>query len=200
MDKKAFYKVSYGVYILGSKNSGCVINTFSQVASEPSLVTISVNKENYTHEVIKKEKYFNVTPVTEKIDMNIVKTFGFTSSKDKNKYEGLSADTDSHGSLYLKDNVAALFECEVINEVDLGTHTLFIAQVVNSKVLSDEKVMTYEYYQTVKNGLTPPKAPSYKEETGGYVCMVCGYVHEGELPEGFVCPICGAPASVFKKK
>jgi len=199
MDTKAFYKISNGVYILGCKEAGCVINTFMQVASSPKTVIISVNKENYTHEIIKKEKYFNVTPVTENIDMDIIRKFGFSSSKDVNKYEGLDTNKDSKESLYLTKNTSALFECEVKEEIDLNTHTLFIAEVLDSKVLSSDKVMTYEYYQTVKKGLTPPKAPSYKE-TKGYVCPICGYVHDEKPEPDFICPICGAPGSIFKNE
>lgn len=200
MDKKAFYKISSGVYILGSKQSGCIINTFIQVASDPKTVVISVNKDNYTHGIISKEKCFNVTPVTENIDMNIIRKFGFSSSKDINKYEGLDINKDSHESYYVTKNTASVFECEVINEIDLNTHTLFIAKVIYSKVLSDENVMTYEYYQTVKKGLTPPKAPSYKEESKGYVCPICGYVHDEKPEKGFICPICGAPGTIFKNE
>lgn len=201
MDRKAFYKLSSGVYILGSGNAGCVINTLTQVASNPAMVIVSVNKENYTHDVIKKNKYFNATSVTENVDMHVIRTFGFSSSKDKNKYNSLNVSKDGHGSLYLVDNMAAMFECEVINDIDLGSHTLFIGKVIDSKVLSDEAVMTYDYYQRVKKGITPPKAPSFKEEEKtGYRCTICGYVYEGdELPEDFICPICGAPYSVFKK-
>lgn len=200
MNKKALYKLSYGVYIVGSGESGCVINTLNQIAS-PNIVSISVNKENYTNKVIKKTKYFNVTVVTEDTDMDVIRKFGFTSSKDHNKFNDFKTAKDSHDNVYLSENMAALLECEVINEVDLGSHTLFIAKVVNSTVLSDKAVMTYEYYHKVKKGITPPKAPSYIEEKKpGYKCMICGYIYEGEeLPEDFVCPICGAPASAFKK-
>lgn len=201
MNKKAFYKLSSGVYILGSNGSGCVINTLTEVANNPATVIVSVNKENYTHDVIKKNKYFNVSPVTENINMDIIRTFGFSSSKDKNKYEGLNFEKDNHDSLYLTEGVAALFECEVINEIDLGSHTLFIGHVLDCKVLSEKPVMTYEFYQTVKKGLTPPKAPSFKKEKKkGYQCSICGYIYEGEeLPSDFICPICGAPHSVFKE-
>jgi len=199
MDTKAFYKISCGVYILGSKNSGCIINTFMQVASNPKTIIISVNKDNYTHEIIRKEKHFNVTPLTENIDMDIIRKFGFSSSKDINKYEGLEIEKDSSGFSYLTKNTASLFECEVISEIDLNTHTLFVANVLDSKVLSNEKIMTYEYYQTVKKGLTPPKAPSYKE-VKGYVCPICGYIHNEKPEDGFICPICGAPGSIFKSE
>ena len=96
--------------------------------------------------------------------------------------------------------MAALIECEVINEIDLDTHTVFIAKILNTKKLSDEEVMTYDYYHKIKNGITPPKAPTYERPKKGYKCKICGFVYEGEsLPEDFVCPICGAPASAFEK-
>lgn len=198
MDNKGLRKLSYGVYIINTIDSGCIVNTLTQVTSDK--VIVAINKENYTNQMIKKHKKFNATVLTQKTDMEVIQTFGFTSSKDNDKYQKFQIEKDSNNIPYIKENMASLIECEVVNEIDLDTHTIFIAKVINTKLLSDEEVMTYDYYHKVKNGATPPKAPTYAKPQKGYRCKICGYVYEGEnLPEDFVCPICGAPASVFEK-
>ncbi len=198
MNKEGLRKLTYGVYIINTKDSGCVVNTLTQVTNDN--VIVAINKENYTNTMLKKYKKFNATVLTQNTDMKAIQTFGFTSSKDTDKYVDFKTERDSNGIPYLKDYMAALIECEVENEIDLDTHTIFIAKVINTKKLSDEEVMTYDYYHKVKKGVTPPKAPTYEKAKKGYRCPICGYVYEGDtLPDDFVCPICGAPASVFEK-
>lgn len=198
MNKEGLKKLSYGIYIINTKNSGCVVNTLTQVTNDK--VIIAINKENYTNKMLKKNKIFNATVLTVNTDMEIIQTFGFTSSKENDKYKNFQIEKDTNNIPYIKENMAALIECEVINEIDLDTHTVFIAKILNTKKLSDEEVMTYDYYHKVKNGITPPKAPTYEKPKKGYRCKICGYVYEGEtLPEDFVCPICGAPATAFEK-
>ena len=198
MNKEGLKKLSYGIYIINTKNSGCIVNTLTQVTNDK--VIIAINKENYTNKMLKKNKIFNATVLTVNTDMEIIQTFGFTSSKENDKYKNFQIEKDTNNISYIKENMAALIECEVINEIDLDTHTVFIAKILNTKKLSDEEVMTYDYYHKVKNGITPPKAPTYEKPKKGYRCKICGYVYEGEtLPEDFVCPICGAPATAFEK-
>ncbi len=198
MNKEGLKKLSYGIYIINTKNSGCIVNTLTQVTNDK--VIIAINKENYTNKMLKKNKIFNATVLTVNTDMEIIQTFGFTSSKENDKYKNFQIEKDTNNIPYIKENMAALIECEVINEIDLDTHTVFIAKILNTKKLSDEEVMTYDYYHKVKNGITPPKAPTYEKPKKGYRCKICGYVYEGEtLPEDFVCPICGAPATAFEK-
>ena len=198
MNKEGLKKLSYGIYIINTKNSGCVVNTLTQVTNDK--VIVAINKENYTNKMLKENKIFNATVLTVNTDMEIIQTFGFTSSKENDKYKNFQIEKDTNNIPYIKENMAALIECEVINEIDLDTHTVFIAKILNTKKLSDEEVMTYDYYHKVKNGITPPKAPTYEKPKKGYRCKICGYVYEGEtLPEDFVCPICGAPASAFEK-
>ena len=198
MKKEGLKKLSYGIYIINTKNSGCIVNTLTQVTNDK--VIIAINKENYTNKMLKKNKIFNATVLTVNTDMEIIQTFGFTSSKENDKYKNFQIEKDTNNIPYIKENMAALIECEVINEIDLDTHTVFIAKILNTKKLSDEEVMTYDYYHKVKNGITPPKAPTYEKPKKGYRCKICGYVYEGEtLPEDFVCPICGAPATAFEK-
>ena len=198
MNNKGLRKLSYGVYIINTINSGCIVNTLTQVTSDK--VIVAINKDNYTNQMIKTYKKFNATVLTQKINMEVIQTFGFTSSKDNDKYKLFQTEKDSNNIPYIKEKMASLIECEVINEIDLDTHTIFIAKVINTEILSDEEVMTYDYYHKVKKGVTPPKAPTYEKTKKGYRCKICGYVYEGEtLPIDFVCPICGAPASVFEK-
>ena len=198
MNKEGLRKLTYGVYIINTTNSGCIVNTLTQVTSDR--VIVAINKENYTNQMIKKHKKFNATVLTQNTDMKVIQTFGFTSSKDTDKYENVNTEIDNSGIKYIKDHMASLIECEIENEIDLDTHTIFIAKVINTKNLSDEEVMTYDYYHKVKNGVTPPKAPTYEKSKIGYRCPICGYVYEGDtLPDDYICPICGAPASIFEK-
>lgn len=198
MNKEGLKKLSYGIYIINTKNSGCVVNTLTQVTNDK--VIVAINKENYTNKMLKENKIFNATVLTTNTNMEIIQTFGFTSSKENDKYKNFQIEKDTNNISYIKENMAALIECEVINEIDLDTHTIFIAKILNTKNLSNEEVMTYDYYHKIKNGITPPKAPTYERPKKGYKCKICGFVYEGEsLPEDFVCPICGAPASAFEK-
>lgn len=198
MNKEGLRKLTYGVYIINTTNSGCIVNTLTQVTSDR--VIVAINKENYTNQMIKKHKKFNATVLTQNTDMKVIQTFGFTSSKDTDKYENFNTEIDNSGIKYLKDHIAAIIECEIENEIDLDTHTIFIAKVINTKNLSDEEVMTYDYYHKEKNGVTPPKASTYEKSKIGYRCPICGYVYEGDtLPDDYICPICGAPASIFEK-
>jgi len=199
MDKKIFRDISYGMYVVSSKDSGCIINTLTQVTSEDPVITISLNKENYTNEVIKRENTFVVSIISENVDKNIISTFGFQSSKDVDKFKDFEYETINNTKV-LKDTIGYLV-CEVINIVDSGTHDIFIARVIETKKNNDNIPMTYKYYHEVIKGKSPSKAPTYVEEKEeGYVCDVCGYVHKGELTDDFVCPICGVDASHFKKK
>lgn len=200
MNKDGLKKISYGLYLVSTKDSGCIINTVTQVTSTPK-ITIALNKENYTNQKLKEYQKFNITVLSEQTDMEVIKTFGFTSSKNTDKYQNFETALDSNNIKYLTKNMVSLIECEVENTVELDTHTLFIAKVIDTKILSSEKPMTYDYYHSVKKGQTPPKAPSYNEtKKTGYRCTICGYIYEGDnLPEDFVCPICGAPSSVFEK-
>ena len=198
MNKEGLKKLSYGIYIINTKNSGCVVNTLTQVTNDK--VIVAINKENYTNKMLKENKIFNATVLTTNTNMEIIQTFGFTSSKENDKYKNFQIEKDTNNIPYIKENMAALIECEVINEIDLDTHTIFIAKILNTKNFSNEEVMTYDYYKKKKNGITPPKAPTYEKPKKGYKCKICGFVYEGEtLPEDFVCPICGAPASAFEK-
>lgn len=200
MNTKAMFKLGYGLYVLtsklGSQDNGCIINTVTQVTSNPNRISITVNKDNYTHDMIAKTGVFNVSVLTEQVSFDVFQRFGFQSGRDCNKFEGyMEIKKAENGVLYCTEDTNAFISGKVINQIDLGTHTMFIADVTECEVLSDAVSVTYDYYQ--KNIKPKPK----KEESVvvGYRCTICGYIYEGEeLPADYVCPICKHGAEVFE--
>lgn len=209
LDKKALYQISSGLYLVSSKGeerqAGCVINTLMQVTSQPVQVSITVNKDNYTTDSILKSKVFHVTALAESVDMNVIATFGFQSSKDVDKFQSFETKYDTLGNPYMTAGMNASFACKVVHTLDVGSHIIIVGEVVESEILSQEKSMTYAYYHDVKKGTSPKNAPTYQEEVKKdkktkWRCKICGYIYEGdELPADFICPICGQPASMFEK-
>lgn len=206
MDQKAFFNLSYGLYIISTshdgKDAGCVANTLQQVTSSPQQMAVTLNKDNYTEQLIEKSGRFCGSVLSQDTDMEMIKTFGFQSSKDTNKFEKVESKRDKNGILYPISNIVSYFSVKVVQKVDLGTHVMFIGEVEEAEVVSEKEVMTYAYYHQVKNGSTPKNAPSFQEKTekSGWRCTICGYIYEGDpLPEDYVCPLCGAPASLFEK-
>lgn len=197
MDKTVMYKLTYGLFVLtareGEKDNGCIINTAVQVTTEPNRVTIAVNKKNYTHDMIMRTGIFNVSMLSEQSRFDTYKHWGFQSGAQVDKLEGMVCPRAENGVIYIPEETNAYFSAKVVSTTDLGTHTLFLADVTDGKVLSDAESITYAYYQ--KNVKTAPK----KTEKKGFVCSVCGYVYEGDtLPEDFICPWCKHPASDFR--
>lgn len=200
MDAKAMFKLGYGLYVLtsrsGEKDNGCIINTVAQVTSKPNRISVTVNKDNFTHDMIVKEGVFNVSVLTTDASFAVFQRFGFQSGRDCNKFEDYKAvKRGENGVLYCTENTNAFISGKVVNQVDLGTHTMFIADVTDCEVLSDAVSVTYDYYQ--KNIKPQPK----QEEAGvkGYRCTICGYIYEGEeLPPDFVCPLCKHGAEAFE--
>lgn len=206
MDTTAFFKLTYGLYVVTTKSndkeSGCVINTMTQATSEPSQVTVTLNKNNYTTELIQESGVFNVSVLLESVTMDTIRQFGFQSGRDVNKFTEGNYGTDANGVKYLTQDTAAVFTCRVKKSMDAGTHILFLAEVEDAKSLSDDEVLTYANYHNKKNGTTPKSAPSYVEETQkqGWRCDICGYIYEGDsLPDDYTCPICKMDASHFEK-
>jgi len=207
MDSKAFYKLTYGLYIVSSayegKAGGCVVNTLAQVTSKPACMSVAINKDNYTTRLIEKSGVFAAVALAQEAGMDLIGAFGFKSSQDTDKFIGLNTKTDENGILYVAEQTLARYSCKIVNKLDLGTHIMFIGEVVEAEVLADGTPLTYTYYQTVKKGSTPKNAPSYKEEEAvkkGYRCSICGYIHESDtLPDDFVCPVCKATADKFEK-
>ena len=214
MDKKAMYKLSYGLFVLttklGDKDNGCITNTAIQVTTEPNRIAFAVNKMNYTHDMLLESKTFNISIISEEADFELFKRFGFQSGREVDKFEGYDKyDVASNGITYIKDGTNAYISGTVFAKLDLGSHTLFICDVTDMEVLSDAKSATYEYYQenikpkpeTLKKG--DEVGTLVKDEKEGqvvWVCKICGYVYEGEdLPEDFICPWCKHPASDFER-
>ncbi len=194
------FKLSYGLYILtsreGDKDNGCIINTAAQLTASPMRVSVAVNKANYTHDMIMNTKAFNVSVLSESAPFSAFERFGFQSGKDADKFEGLPVDRAANGIRYITENANAVISGKVTDAIDYGTHTLFIAEVSQSCIISNEPSVTYQYY--FDNIKPAPKKP--KAAVKGYICKICGYVHEGEeLPEDFVCPICKHGADDFEK-
>lgn len=216
IESKAFRTLSYGLFIASSqvdgKNVGCICNTFAQVTSEPLQTSVCLNKENTTTKAIQKSGKLSVTVLSEDASMELIGMFGFHSSAEEDKFAGYTTKFDEQGMPYVEEGAVALFSLKVVNTVDLGTHLMFICEVVQAeKLVEDAAVMTYAYYHAVKGGKTPPRASSYLPESiepkagemgpkVGWRCMLCGYIeYVDELPADFMCPICGASRDLFEK-
>ncbi len=198
MNNAAMFKLTYGLFVLtakdGDKDNGCIINTAMQVTAEPNRIIIVVNKQNYTHDMIMKTKEFNVSMIDTEADFELFKHFGFQSGRDVDKMSDVSFSRSKNGVAYLNEMVNGYISGKVISTTDLGSHTMFLADVVDGDVLSDYESVTYSYYH--KN-IKPAPQPVKKK---GWICKICGYVYEGEeLPPDFICPICKHPASDFEQ-
>ena len=198
IDNIAFFKLSYGLFVLttndANKHNGCIINTCMQVTDNPKQICICVNKANYTAETISKAGVFTISVLTQSTPFAIFERFGFQSGKDTNKFIGFDSYALTESGLpYLTKNCNAFISAKVIQQVDCGTHFMFIAEVTQAEKLNDEASVTYEYY--FANIKPKPEADKKK----GFVCKICGYVHDSEtLPDDFVCPWCKHPASDFE--
>lgn len=195
----AMFNISYGLYILTSKDekmNGCVINALSQVTSTPNRIMIAINKNNYTTEQILKTKKFNVSILNEEANFELIKRFGFSSGKDTNKFEDFQNYEIAENEIpYITQGVNSYISATVVDVRDLGTHYEFLADVDKEEVLNNIPSITYAYYQSnIK-----PKISSQQKKVV-YICSVCGYVYEGDpLPEDFVCPLCWHDARYFVK-
>ena len=199
MDTKVLFNIGYGLYVLtaneGEKDNGCIINTVMQVTADPCQIAIAVNKRNYTNEMIQRTKKFNVSILAESAKFDVFKRFGYQSGREINKFEGFnSVKRSPNGVLYVTENTNSYISCYVKQEIDLGTHTLFIAQLVAAETLSDKSTVTYDFYQ--KNIKPKPQNTSIK----GWRCKICGFIYEGEnLPSDYICPICKHGAIDFER-
>ena len=169
MEPKALHKIGYGVYIVASKKdsqiNGQIANTVFQVASSPLTVAVSINKNNLTHEFIESSKVFSVSILCEDTPLTFIGRFGFKSGRDIDKFEGISYKTGDTGSPLVTDNTVSFLEVKVSKEIDVGTHTLFIGEVVNADFVDEHKAcMTYDYYHQIKGGKTPKAAATYIDE------------------------------------
>lgn len=197
-NKKITRKISQGMYVLTTMDGGCVVDAVSQVsAGDEPLIAVAVMKSNYTNELIKKNNKFAISVLGMNVDMEIIKTFGFNSMRDINKFENVEVD-NIDGINVIKDSLGYMI-CDVIDTVENETHTLFIGRMFEGDVYdNNQEVMTYGYYQEHKNELLKVETENGKT---AWVCNLCGYIYYGEeLPDDFVCPICGADKTYFSKK
>lgn len=202
IEPEAMFKFSYGLFVLTAhaegKDNGCIINTAAQLTDNPKRINIAVNKQNFTHDMILKTGIFNLSFLSEKVSFDTFKQFGFNSGKEVDKF----ADYDkiarsANGLLYLTEGTNCYMSAKVIDALDYGSHTLFIAEVTEAKVISPDPSVTYAYYF---DHIKPKPQPKIEEEKTGWVCKICGYIYEGDpLPPDFVCPLCKHGAEDFEK-
>lgn len=201
IDQNAMFKLSYGLFVLsardGARDNGCIINTVMQVTDTPKRIAIAVNKANLTHDMIAKTGEFTLSVLSENAAMDTFKRFGFQSGRDADKFAGLEGvQRAANGINYITGESNALISGKVISTQDLGTHTLFVADVTEARVLDDAPSATYAYYF---EHIKPKPQPAISEQKG-WVCKICGYVYEGdELPADFICPLCKHGVEDFEK-
>ena len=200
-DPAALFKLSYGLFVIstreGDRDNGCITNTTIQAASGPNRLAIAVNKANYTHDLIVRTGVFNVSVLTESAEFDLFKRFGFASGRDTDKYAGFEdVKRTSNGLLAITKSTNAVFSCKVVSVTDCGSHSIFLADITESEVLSSEPSVTYEYYFAhIK-----PKPQRSDTPKTKWVCKICGYEYEGEeLPDDFICPLCKHGKDDFEK-
>ena len=204
MDKKALYKLSYGLFVLttreGEQDNGCIINTAIQAASEPNQMSVCVSKLNHTHDMIQRTGVFNVSVLSQRAGFDLFKHFGFQSGRDVNKFETFADYArGANGLCYITEGTNAYFSVKVTKMEDLGSHTMFLGEITDMEVLSDAPSATYDYYL---NHIKPKPQAVGTAEDGKTIwrCTICGYEYVGEeLPEDYICPLCKHPASDFEK-
>ena len=204
MDKKAMYKLSYGLFILtareGEKDNGCVINTAIQAASTPNQISVCVNKANFTHDMIMRTGAFTISVISQKASFDLFKHFGFQSGKNVNKFADFKdCKRGENGIFYITQGTNAFISIKVEKTEDLGSHTMFVGEITDMEVLSDDTSATYEYYM---NNIKPKPDAVGKTTDGKTIwrCKICGYEYVGEeLPDDFICPTCKHPAADFEK-
>jgi len=201
MNTNAMFKIGYGLYVLTAKenafDNGCIINTVSQVTSSPNRITVAVNKANKTHDMILATGEFNVSVLTQAASFDIFKAFGFRSGKDTDKFvDYKNVARSANGIYYVTESTNSYISAKVVNATDLGTHTLFLADVTDCDILSEATSVTYDYYHKY----IKPKPEVKKMAKVYYRCKICGYIHESDtLPDDFICPLCKHPASDFER-
>ncbi|MDV3427810.1 MAG: rubredoxin [Bacillota bacterium] len=229
IDYKAFYKLSYGLYIVSSafegKINAQIANTVFQISSEPPMIAVSINKQNLTHEYIEKSKKIGISVLAYETPMELIGKFGFKSGRDTDKFSGTSYKILESGIPIITENSVSYFELEAEKEIDVYTHTIFICRVKNSELLKDTNPMTYSHYQDIKRGRSSG-APGVQTEnkseivtdvknSSKYQCTVCGYIYDPNigdpnsgipagtlfenLPDSWTCPICGVTKDMFEK-
>ena len=231
MNPKAYYKLTYGLYIISSKSgdkmNGYIANTAFQITAEPPQIAISCHKDNLSSSIIKESGLFAISVLKQDVATKLIGTFGFKSGKNIDKFDSVDYKTGSTGIPIVTTDCVAWFECKLVQTVDVGSHILFIGEVVDNSLLDEnQEPLTYTWYQTVKNGKAPKNSPTYqkpkelketdsKSEFKKYECIVCNHIYdeaEGDaetgippgtrfedLPDDWVCPTCGAEKADFEE-
>lgn len=197
-DLTALFNIGYGLYVVtcndGKKDNGLIVNTITQVTNTPNRIAVTINKENYSHHIIKQTGIMNVNCLTTDAPFAVFEKFGFTSGRNTDKFADCDPLRSDNGLIFLPRHINSFMSLKVEQYIDLETHGMFICSITEARVISDRETMTYTYYyDNVK-----PKPET--EGKSGYVCKVCGYIYEGdELPEDFICPLCKHGAADFEK-
>ncbi len=226
MDPNVLHNISYGMYIISSNNgeklNGQVANSVIQITSEPITIAISINKKNLTHEYIEASGRFSLSVLEEQAPLLFIGKFGFKTGRKEEKFKDVKYKMLESGCPVVLENSICYLEAKVIRKFDCLTHTLFLGEMVQSEMLKDGKVMTYEYYHQVKRGTTPPSAPTFIRGEHAkprgpampkYKCEVCNYIYDpaagdpsngvqpgtpfDKVPGSWICPVCGADKSQF---
>ncbi len=226
MNRLTLHMISYGMYIISSRKeerfNAQIANTVFQTTSEPPTIAVSINNKNLTHQFIRESKVFSVSILSKETPLKFIGHFGFKSGRDIDKFKDINYKVGISGAPIVMENTIGYIEAELVDSLDVGTHTVFIGKVKSAEIIKDKEPMTYAYYHEIKGGKAPKTAPTYnkgdnKKETKKmkkYVCTVCGYVYEPEkgdpdsgikpgtpfeqLPDDWVCPVCGADKSAFE--
>lgn len=195
-DMGALSNIGYGLYVVtcndGKKDNGLIVNTVTQVTNTPNRIAVTINKENYSHHVIKQTGIMNINCLSVEAPFSVFEKFGFVSGRNTDKFADIAPLRSDNGLAFLPRYINSFMSLKVEQYVDLGTHGMFICEVTEARVISTSASMTYAYYH---ENVKPKPATEGKK---GYVCKICGYVHEGELPEDFICPLCKHGASDFE--
>lgn len=232
MDLTALYSINYGLYIVTSgyqnQTNGQIVNTVFQITADPATLAVSINQQNLTHMMVSQSQRFNISVLDQEAPMTLIGQFGFKTGREIDKLKGIQYTIGENGFPVVTEHAVATFELQVIAQLPIHTHTLFIGKITNATVLSKKEPMTYAYYHLVKKGFTPKNAATYQktpegsqEQTKGgdkmskYRCLICGYEYDPavgdidggiqpgtafeDIPDTWVCPICGASKDQFEK-
>ena len=213
MDFKILYDLSYGVYVVGAMDGkrpvGCIANSVMQITSSPAVVAVSLNRDNFTNVCVQRTGLLSVSVLGQDCDPSVIGTFGFQSSRTADKFP--TVEFSLKGGVPVLEESVGYLVLRVIGSYETNTHTVFFAEMTDGARYGGTP-MTYAYYHAVIKGKSPKNAPTYQEaasepkaESARYVCSVCGYEYDGavpfeELPDDYVCPICGQPKSVFVRQ
>jgi flavin reductase (DIM6/NTAB) family NADH-FMN oxidoreductase RutF/rubredoxin len=229
MNRAALQKISYGLYIVTSgqdgRFNGQIANSIFQITSKPATVAISINKENYTHDLIKLSRKFVISILSEAAPMTFIGLFGFKTGRIIDKLQNIKTRSGMTKVPIVLDYSVGYLEAELVAELDCGTHTIFTGTIIDADLISEEEPLTYAYYRKVKGGKSPKNAPTYvsnepevqpQAQASPYVCTICGYVYDPvkgdpdrsiapgtgfeDLPADWTCPVCGAEKSKFEKE